>query len=290
MLRRTIKYLQNEEVLLARKGPEAIGLAIEESQADKIERMVHLVARNLHEDTELEPEQTRLATRNFREQDLVGITQSLLELKKGSDQEEKLESFAKVVKLLGQHYDLFNSIQKDEFGLPELHDQSLRESQSEKSANRIIELIRLSSGVDAGESGIADDVKKYIRLLVELDHNASMRRVIFQKGAGISNRVFSELEIQEKDLANQYAKEVGELDKAIGATRLRPSDQLRKIDLVSSTAQKDLQKTQRILSGDEPIISKDLELAQKRMNEVLKQREDLLFLKRIFEEKLGIKE
>ncbi len=288
MLRRMMKYINHEDVLLYKKGPESIGLAYAEREQDRMERIVHLIDENLYQDTALEPEETRNATRNFREIDLSKISQSILEIKHAKNDESQLASIAELIKILGGHYDLFNSIQKDEVGLPELYDQSIRQIQSEKAAERVIEFIRLSAGFDLRESEIAEDLKKYMRLLVELDHNASLRRMVFQKGAEISNKVFTNLELQEKELSTQYANEVRELDKAIGATRIRPSERIRKIDLVDSKAQQELQKTKQQLSGEQPVISKELELAQKRMNDVISQREDLQFLLQIFEEKLGI--
>ena len=65
MLRRMMRYLQHDDVLLHRKDPESIGLGYQESSKDKAERLVYLIGQNLYEDTELEPEETKKATRNF---------------------------------------------------------------------------------------------------------------------------------------------------------------------------------------------------------------------------------
>jgi len=288
MLRRMMKYIKHQDVLLHRKGPESIGLEYKETEKDKAERLVYLIEQNLYEDTELEPKETRDATKNFREYDIVKIVESILAAQY-AEGEGQSQALADLVELLGEHYTLFNSIEKDEAGLPEMYNQSIRQEEAKKASDRIIEFIRLSVGQDMTQSEFGDNVKKYIRLLVELDHNASLRRSVFQKGAGISNELFTELEEQEKQLTKRYSNQLQELDDAIGVARLRPSERLRKIELAEPSTQEDLEKTKRILSGDAPLISPDIAKAQKRMNEVQKQRQDLLFLKGIFEEKLGIK-
>lgn len=301
MLRRLMKYLAHEDALLEGKGPESIGLDPAEAGVtvqDTIERTVNLISEDLKRDTDLEPDETYKATRAFREEDLRSFLQSALELRESADQEEKRKHLGDIVKMLTENYDLFSRLEKNELGLPELYDANLRDAAAEQSSDRIVKFLNMFVGFEDEGGEYQRRLEEYARILIELDHNASLRNSIFQEGAGLSNEIFDKLEAQEAQLEKEFRSDFAEWQKRKSEQQEADREIADAIQSIHYESGRLKQIKQEMPRGNElyevrktmetGVQDLSIQSAQDRLDKTEKDRKELLLLKLEAEERLGI--